>query len=406
MVGTPTNGPSAGSVGRGSSTRSANTSTTAPSRGVDRRDALDHAAGELGRRHVLAADELGEAGGVVRRELVQTHAAEPTDGLRPGRGAAPSRRAGVNRRARRADNVVEPTARERQSRELSAAWARPGPLRRIDEEDDAVAESPAVVPVEVTFSAVDTAAAGEAGLAERFVAAWPAYRRWYLRDGEAARPEYVECRHALAGVTCPSSSPPTTGWSLRSVAATWPRGSSATGTRPRCSRRARWPRGRATGTCWCATTTTRRRCATRWSCAAAGTARPVLAMSDCGLGALDGVNAHGLAVAIAFGGRRVVGDGFGIGIVVRYVLELAHDVPEALDDARADPGAPGLQRRAAGQRRSQRHRLPLAGPGHGGQRRGDGRQPAGGDRVAGARGVLGDRGPRGGDGRGRDRSRR
>ena len=54
-------------------------------------------------------------------------------------------------------------------------------------------------------------------------------------------------------------------------------------------------------------------------------------MSDCGIGALDGVNEHGLAVAIAFGGRRVVGDGFGIGIVVRYVLEFAPDVPTALE---------------------------------------------------------------------------
>jgi predicted choloylglycine hydrolase len=60
------------------------------------------------------------------------------------------------------------------------------------------------------------------------------------------------------------------------------------------------------------------------------TGTQVLAMSDCLLGALDGVNEHGLAVAIAFGGRRVIGSGFGIGLVVRYVLETAHDVPEAL----------------------------------------------------------------------------
>jgi len=56
----------------------------------------------------------------------------------------------------------------------------------------------------------------------------------------------------------------------------------------------------------------------------------VLAMSDCVWGALDGINEHGLAVAISFGGRKVVGPGFGIGLVVRYLLEFARDVPEAL----------------------------------------------------------------------------
>ena len=57
----------------------------------------------------------------------------------------------------------------------------------------------------------------------------------------------------------------------------------------------------------------------------------VVAMTDCVWGAVDGVNEHGLAVAIAFGGRPVVGTGFGIGLVVRYVLQVARDVREALE---------------------------------------------------------------------------
>src|SRR4051812_25800980 len=32
---------------------------------------------------------------------------------------------------------------------------------------------------------------------ERFEATWPAYQHWYLRDGDAARPSYLACRHAL-----------------------------------------------------------------------------------------------------------------------------------------------------------------------------------------------------------------
>lgn len=55
----------------------------------------------------------------------------------------------------------------------------------------------------------------------------------------------------------------------------------------------------------------------------------VLATTDCLIGALDGVNAHGLAVALAFGGRRVVGSGFGIQLVVRYLLETCATVAEA-----------------------------------------------------------------------------
>jgi predicted choloylglycine hydrolase len=38
-------------------------------------------------------------------------------------------------------------------------------------------------------------------------------------------------------------------------------------------------------------------------------------------GLLDGMNDAGLAISLTFGGRRVLGDGFGIPLVVRYVLE-------------------------------------------------------------------------------------
>jgi predicted choloylglycine hydrolase len=62
--------------------------------------------------------------------------------------------------------------------------------------------------------------------------------------------------------------------------------------------------------------------------ATAWTGTRVLAASDCLWGVLDGVNEHGLTVALAFGGRRVVGDGFGIPLVLRYVLELCRTTDE------------------------------------------------------------------------------
>jgi predicted choloylglycine hydrolase len=55
---------------------------------------------------------------------------------------------------------------------------------------------------------------------------------------------------------------------------------------------------------------------------------PVIAMSDCVWGVLDGLNGHGLAVSLAFGGRRAVGDGFGIPIVVRWLLETCETVSD------------------------------------------------------------------------------
>lgn len=55
----------------------------------------------------------------------------------------------------------------------------------------------------------------------------------------------------------------------------------------------------------------------------------VLASSDCLWGALDGINEHGLAVALSFGGSKVAGDGFGIPLILRYVLESCRTTAEA-----------------------------------------------------------------------------
>jgi predicted choloylglycine hydrolase len=57
--------------------------------------------------------------------------------------------------------------------------------------------------------------------------------------------------------------------------------------------------------------------------------RPVIGMGDFLWGLLDGVNDAGLAVSLTFGGRRDVGDGFGIPIVLRYLLETCETVDEA-----------------------------------------------------------------------------
>ena len=86
---------------------------------------------------------------------------------------------------------------------------------------------------------------------------------------------------------------------------------------------------RAGAPCSCATTTTRPArlegivYLTEW------TGRRVLGMSDCLWGLLDGINEDGLAVSLTFGGRRDVGDGFGVPLVVRYLLETCATVGQA-----------------------------------------------------------------------------
>ncbi|MFI4916140.1 MAG: C45 family autoproteolytic acyltransferase/hydrolase [Phycisphaerales bacterium JB060] len=56
---------------------------------------------------------------------------------------------------------------------------------------------------------------------------------------------------------------------------------------------------------------------------------PTVCVTDCVFGALDGVNAHGLCVALAFGGRQVSGDGFAAPLLVRYALQTCTTAPEA-----------------------------------------------------------------------------
>ena len=57
--------------------------------------------------------------------------------------------------------------------------------------------------------------------------------------------------------------------------------------------------------------------------------KAVLAMVDCLWGVLDGINEDGLAISLTFGGRKAVGDGFGIPLVLRYILEFCSTAAEA-----------------------------------------------------------------------------
>lgn len=55
----------------------------------------------------------------------------------------------------------------------------------------------------------------------------------------------------------------------------------------------------------------------------------VMGTSDCLAGLVDGVNDAGLAVSLTFGGRPVVGAGFGVPVILRYLLETCETAEQA-----------------------------------------------------------------------------
>lgn len=59
--------------------------------------------------------------------------------------------------------------------------------------------------------------------------------------------------------------------------------------------------------------------------------RRVMGMCDGLWGLLDGINDAGLAASLTFGGRREVGEGFGVPLILRYVLQTCETVDEAND---------------------------------------------------------------------------
>jgi predicted choloylglycine hydrolase len=179
----------------------------------------------------------------------------------------------------------------------------------------------------LTFEAIeeDTPGAKWQALFERH---WPRYRSWFLQEGENARASYAESGRMLLE-HMPELVP--TYERLCELAgdgdlearmlSMWRPPSYLSG----CSQGV-WTRGepvlvrnydyspdRIEGTIL----------ATGWG------GRRVIGMSDCLWGLLDGLNDAGLAVSLAFGGRQVVGRGFGAPLVVRYLLQACETVSEA-----------------------------------------------------------------------------
>jgi predicted choloylglycine hydrolase len=182
-------------------------------------------------------------------------------------------------------------------------------------------------PIPFTFRATAEALPGDRWQAF-FAESWPWYRRWFLREGDAARPSYVTSRRMLET-------------HLPELVATYDRLVELAGGGDVAARMLSMYRpppylaGCSQGAFTAGEPTLVRNydyapsrlegvtMLTAW------TGRRVIGMSDCLWGLLDGMNDAGLAVSLTFGGRTVLGDGFGIPLIVRYLLETCDTVQQA-----------------------------------------------------------------------------
>jgi predicted choloylglycine hydrolase len=158
---------------------------------------------------------------------------------------------------------------------------------------------------------------------------WPHYREWFLREGEATRSSYATSVRMLRG-HMPELMPAyerivelAGGGDLAArmlslykpppYLAACSQGAWTRAGGPLLARNYDYAPSRFEGIVWSTRLLERR----------------VIGMSDCLWGLLDGMNDAGLAVSLTFGGRRALGDGFGIPIVTRYVLETCATIDEA-----------------------------------------------------------------------------
>jgi len=161
-----------------------------------------------------------------------------------------------------------------------------------------------------------------------FAEYWPDYHAWWLREGDAARPTYAQCRRAitdhmpeiltlydqlceLAGGGDQAArflsfyTPPP--YLSACSQAIW------AGREPVMVRNYDYnPQAFDSLVLH-----------TGWQ------GRRVMGTSDGLWGLVDGVNDAGLSISLTFGGRRIVGQGFGVPLILRYVLQTCDTAEEA-----------------------------------------------------------------------------
>ena len=164
---------------------------------------------------------------------------------------------------------------------------------------------------------------------QRFNQTWPSYKAWYFKGGDAQRPSYgasikmlkahmpelLTTFHTLAELAGGSDSaarflahyqPPP--YLSGCTQAAW------SGSVPALVRNYDYNASRFEATVL----------TSKWN------DQTVIAMLDASWGVLDGINESGLSVSLSFGGRTNVGEGFGVPIILRYLLEFCETTQQAV----------------------------------------------------------------------------
>lgn len=181
--------------------------------------------------------------------------------------------------------------------------------------------------MELVWRSVDEKEPGPkwAGL---FAEYWPDYRRWWLQDGAEARPTYWECRRALAQhmpEMLPIYEQLCTLAGGGDLASRWLSFYGPPAYLSACSQ-AIWPGAEpmlVRNYDYSPLAFDHLVMRTQWQ------GRTVMGTSDGLWGLVDGINDAGLALSLTFGGRHVVGDGFGVPLILRYVLQTCDTTEQA-----------------------------------------------------------------------------
>jgi predicted choloylglycine hydrolase len=169
-----------------------------------------------------------------------------------------------------------------------------------------------------------------------FQALWPGYRAWYLQDGDAARPDLTRARKALRQY-------------MPELVPTWSSLVELTGGDPTAARMLTLfdPPPFLPGCAQLALPGPEPMLVRNYDyhpnlCervvySSRFTGRRVIGTGDCLWGLLDGMNDDGLVASLTFAGERGSGTGFGIPLVVRYLLETAGTIAEGVQVLRRVP---------------------------------------------------------------------
>ncbi|MCX7561307.1 C45 family autoproteolytic acyltransferase/hydrolase [Sulfitobacter sp. F26204] len=193
-----------------------------------------------------------------------------------------------------------------------------------------------MTPMKLTFDAISEPTPGPKWAA-RWNRSWPDYEAWFIARGGDHGPSQSACREALDRY-------------MPELIATYDRLVTLAGGSPRAARfLSTWCPPLYLGGCSIAAVANKKDVRlvrnydlspelneglllrTEWC------GRAVMGMVEFLWGLSDGINDAGLSVALAYGGRSEVGQGFGVTTIVRYVLETCDTVDEALSALKRVP---------------------------------------------------------------------